>query len=101
MKYRCRCRNYKCQSRRTLNKHPDNYKIKRKCHCGALYRVDICRQTRSPSDNPPACNCNGAWRIIHRLGQVGCLYNKDNAHNMIEIPALNVIPDDWYDEVQF
>lgn len=53
----CRCR--KCEARRTLAKHPDEYIRPPRCACGGTYRVDKFRKT--VEHKRTACYCSAFW----------------------------------------
>lgn len=86
MRYHVRCR--RCQARRVLSKHPDEYKIIPVCRsigCGSTsYRVDTWMMNRNTStigQNALGCNCGGyPWTGaggVHRKGSTYCWYRKD------------------------
>ncbi len=72
MRWRVRCSRRVCQARRTLRKHPDEYKRPPKCGCGSTkWRVDTYRMTR---EYPEVCGCDG-YRFMHRPGSGDCRHN--------------------------
>jgi hypothetical protein len=66
---RVRCRN--CETRRTLNHHPDWYIRTPKCAvCGNnTYTVDGYRMKKGANENYPTCYCDGA-HYPHRIASV-------------------------------
>lgn len=63
MRYRCRCS--KCRQRKTLNKHPYEYSIKKyiTCACGGEFIVDKYRMNIELKSKP--CKCD-LWWFPHR-----------------------------------
>lgn len=70
-----RCR--KCEARRVLNRHPDNYLRPPKCRsCGhTAYRV----VTNYPR---PLCGCSG-YHFIHRKGSLLCEHHPEGFANRV------------------
>ncbi|AWM87347.1 hypothetical protein C4E04_11785 [Microvirga sp. 17 mud 1-3] len=74
-RYHCRCR--KCEARRVLPRHPDDYLRPPRCACGAKsWRIDRWMNTRDTSMHGAGCNCSGYW-FTHRRGSKFCWYRKD------------------------
>lgn len=82
MRYPCRCNRRACQARRTLAKHPSEYRrwpVCAVCGKGRLY-VDEYRRQRGARDNAPACTdplcqysrITGNLQPRHRVSQFGC-----------------------------
>lgn len=87
-----RCSNRRCQARRTLNKHPDEYLRLPRCKTPGCfisqqrkgkpqrYRIDTYRQTKERGQKAPKpCTpgrggCNG-YHFPHRRGSLHCWHN--------------------------
>lgn len=86
MRYNVRCKNYKCQARRVLTKHPDDYKIRLVCaSCGdTRWRIDRHRMTQD--HRREGCTCAGyqwsAFGGMHRKGSKLCWYRADGTQRM-------------------
>lgn len=101
MRYHVRCR--KCQGRRVLPKHPDDYKkeppICRTVACKSKdYRVDKWMMERNTSVHGPnalGCNCMGyPWSGaggVHRKGSKYCWYRVDGSPRYPGDPDFNDI----------
>jgi len=84
LKFHCRCR--KCNGRRTLNKHPDDYIRTAKCKaigCGGVMRLEKYRQRGRTDkvirakDRGELCNyymCD--FHYPHTKGYEGCFYHE-------------------------
>lgn len=77
-RYPCRCR--RCGARRTLAKHPDEYRREPKCACSGSYRVDWYR--RSKEHKRAACYCSGYPWSIHNAGHQ---LNSPNCYNRVDV----------------
>lgn len=79
-KTNCRCR--KCQARKTLNRHPDNYIIIPRCFCGARdWRVDHYRMNKEYLKwRKEKCHCPG-YDFPHRKGGGWCFHNSKRDFN--------------------
>lgn len=87
--YPCRCSRRKCQARRTLPKHPDDYKRPPKCHfCGGRkWRID---KWRKRNEHGVACHCQGA-HYPHRPGSIVCFDHPEYhlyPHERAELASL-------------
>ena len=73
--YACRCSNSKCRTRRTLAKHPDEYRTQPKCqYCGKRqWTVDADRMKRWYCE-ARLCTCEG-YHHKHRKGSPFCKHN--------------------------
>lgn len=69
----CRCR--RCETRRTLSKHPDEYVRPPKCrNCGSPITY-VCADRRSKRDKRNhQCGCSG-YHFTHRRGSKWCHKN--------------------------
>lgn len=103
MRYHVRCR--KCQARRVLSKHPDDYKIFPVCRspgCGSVsYRIDKWMMERNTSVHGPkalGCNCQGyPWSGaggVHQKGSKYCWFRRDGTPRYPGDPDFNDIRDD-------
>lgn len=65
MGYQCRCS--KCRTRKTLPKHPEDYKIIKfiSCCCGGVFLVDSYRNSGKERKKNKTCNC-GNWWFPHK-----------------------------------
>lgn len=69
----CRCR--RCDVRKTLPRHPDNYIRVPKCFCGSdEWRVDYYRI--HTEWGVKGCDCQG-YEFPHRRGGGWCLHNPE------------------------
>ncbi|MDR3427963.1 hypothetical protein [Silvimonas sp.] len=82
--HHCRCR--KCQARKKLARHPDNYLRTPACpQCGNReWRVDRWMMRRDTRKQ--ACTCE-AYHYWHRIGGGKCLYDKGGALRDFELIA--------------
>lgn len=73
-RHHVRCR--KCETRRVLTRHPDEYYRLPSCRvCGAKsYRVD--RWMMKRNTHAQACTCGG-YHFWHRMGSLHCYYRAD------------------------
>lgn len=82
-RYNVRCSREKCKARAVFNKHPDAYKVPRKCeNCGGTrFRVIA---NRAKDRNATTCMCGAfIWTgsvgrfecLKHRRGSPGCRYD--------------------------
>lgn len=77
-KTHCRCR--RCDRRKLLPMHPDDYIRKRRClWCGGDYRVDKWMQNRWKTY--VTCNCDG-YHFPHREGSKYCLFRKGSIRRL-------------------
>lgn len=74
LRFRCRCSHEKCRARRTLRKHPDEYRVQPKCAmCGRRkWRLDVYRQKK---EQRSGCECDG-YHHPHAYGRGQCRYNR-------------------------
>lgn len=75
-RWHTRCR--KCQTRRVLARHPDEYIRQPACRvCGQRnYRVDQWMMKRNTFSQ--RCNCGGYW-FPHRMGSTHCWHRPDGS----------------------
>src|SRR6185503_651664 len=79
-RYHCRCR--RCETRRVLAKHPDEYRRQPTCACGARdWRTDAWMNKRDTSARGMGCTCNG-YHFTHRRGSRYCWYRADGTDRM-------------------
>jgi hypothetical protein len=69
LSFKVRCSNHKCRSRRTLPRHPDQYRTQPRCRfCGRRkWTVDWFRTAKAEAKTPSrrVCDC-GAVHCPHR-----------------------------------
>lgn len=75
-RHHCRCR--RCETRRVLARHPDDYTRLPACRvCGAKdYRVDAWMMKRNT--RRMACTCGG-YHFWHRIGSLYCHHRADGS----------------------
>lgn len=90
-RYHVRCR--RCEARKVLRRHPDQYEIQPKCGCGhRSYRVDAWMMKRDT--RAMACTCAGYW-FWHRQGSLFCWKRADGSDRF---PGDADFRDRWMEE---
>ena len=63
----CRCK--RCRSRKSFRRHPDDYRVPKRCSCGGEFSVDSYRMVKEHKRT--LCHCDAYW-FPHRVGSGDC-----------------------------
>lgn len=81
MSYPCRCNKRTCQARKSLKKHPADYKHRPECPihgCGGLMYLDEYRYSGGAKDQGSAEVCRlDCLPHVHRTSTEGCRSHED------------------------
>lgn len=87
IRFHCRCNRKACQARKTLRKHPGDYKYPRKCKaigCSGIMRLDGYRhkglkdkRIRELDRGKTCCDWQCDLHYPHRRNSEGCFYKSE------------------------
>ncbi len=86
--HRVRCGNTKCRTRFRIKRHPDSYKIKRKCPgCGGTRLRSIEAERKREAAKQKRCYCS-AYPFPHQAGSMRFC----EEHSLADVTAT---PEEW------